>query len=46
MVTENTPFDYQIPETEKSRQRTNLLKKMQRTINEFQFSREELTFAA
>jgi transposase len=46
MVTENTPFDYQISETEKSRQRTNLLKKMQRTINEFQFSREELTFAA
>ena len=46
MVTENTPFDYQISETEKRRQRNNLLKKFQRAINEHQFSINELTFAA
>ena len=46
MVTKNTPFDYQISETEKSRQRNNLLKKFQRAINKHQFSMDELTFAA
>jgi transposase len=46
MVRENTPFDYQISESEKSRQRNNLLKKFQRAINEHQFSLEELKFAA
>jgi transposase len=46
MVTENTPFDYQISEEQKIKQRNNLIKKLQRLINEQQFSIEELKFAA
>jgi transposase len=46
MVKDNTAFDYQISETDKNRQRNNLLKKFQKAILEFQFSKEELNFAA
>lgn len=45
MVKDNTPFDYQITEAETLRQRTNLLKKIQRTIAQFQFTQNDLNFA-
>lgn len=45
MVKENTPFDYQISETQKAKQRNNLIKKFQKAINEYKLSIEELTFA-
>jgi transposase len=46
MIQDNVPFDYQISETDKNRQRNNLLKKLKKSIIEFQFSLEELNFAA